>query len=64
MFKNLEQTALENVKIEVAWLYGTKFFDKFPLFDETLRHIELCNSVTSQIQQNPQKMNNSVSYIR
>ena len=30
-------------------------FHHFPLFDETLRHVELCNSVNSQIQQNPPK---------
>ena len=32
-------------------------FDHFPLFDETLRHIELCNSVISHIQGNTYNTN-------
>ena len=32
---------------------GDEIFDQFPLFDETLRHIKLCNSFISQIQGNP-----------
>ena len=33
-----------------------EILDHFPLFDYTLRHIELCNSVISQILQNPPKL--------
>ena len=29
-----------------------EIFNHFPLFDETLRHIELCNSLISPIQRN------------
>ena len=32
-----------------------EIFDHFPLFDETLRHKELCKSVVSQLQLNPPK---------
>ena len=31
-------------------------FDHFPPFDQTIRHIELCNSVVSHIQRNPPKL--------
>ena len=33
-----------------------EIFHNFTLFDKTLRHIELCNSVISQIQRNPPKL--------
>ena len=40
---------------------GQKHFDYFSPFDETLRHIKLCNSVISQIQRNIcQNFSNSV----
>ena len=40
-----------------------EMFDHFHLFDETLRHIELCNSVICQIQWNhPHKISNSVGW--
>ena len=32
-----------------------KILDYFPVFDETLRNIELCNGVISHIQRNPPK---------
>ena len=37
-----------------------EILDHFPLFDYTLRHIELCNSVISQILQNPPNFSYSV----
>ena len=39
-----------------ALLYGMKCSTMFPLFDETLRHLELCNIVISHIQRNPPKL--------
>ena len=33
-----------------------EIFNHFPLFAETLRHVELCNGVISQIQENPPKL--------
>ena len=38
-----------------------EIFDPFPLFDETLRHIELCNSVISEVCQN---FSNSVQFLK
>ena len=35
-------------------------FNYFPLFDETFRHIELCNSVISHKQRNPPNVSNRV----
>ena len=39
---------------------GDENFDHFPLFDETLRHLELCTSVVSQMQRNQKNLSNSV----
>ena len=51
------RTLLENL---LMTLYGLalsdEMLDHFPLFDETVRHIELCNSVISYIQRNPSKL--------
>ena len=51
------QTLLENLTDD-AFAYIAlcdEIFNNFSLFDKTLRHIELCNSVISQIQGNPPK---------
>ena len=37
------------------YCYCVEMVDHCPLFDETLRHIELCNSVINHIQRNPTK---------
>ena len=48
---------LENLTDDdIAKLYVTEIFDHFPLFDETLSHIELCNSGIRYIKKNPQKL--------
>ena len=50
-------TLLENLTDDVNCLaLWDEIFDHFPLFDDTLRHIELCNSVISQIQENTPKL--------
>ena len=42
-------TLLENVTDEYCLALCDEKFDYFPLFDESLRHMELCNSVIDQI---------------
>ena len=56
-------STVENINVyAIAYCLALwdEIFDLFLLFYETLRHIELCNSVISQIQRNPPKLSNSV----
>ena len=56
-------TLLENLTDDaIAYCLAVfdEIFDHFPLFDETLRHIELCNNVISQIQRIRQNLSNHV----
>ena len=58
-------TLLENLTDDVNCLaLWDEIFDHFPLFDDTLRHIELCNSVISQIQEKHQNFANSAGSLR
>ena len=53
-----ESTLLENLTDDDMYCLALceEIFKQFPLFDETLRHIELCNSVISHTQRNPPKL--------
>ena len=49
-------TLLENKWWRYSLYLCDEMFNHFPLFDETLRHIEVSNSVISHIQRNPPKL--------
>ena len=51
-------TLLENLTDDAIYCLALcdEIYDHIPLFDEILRHIELCNYLNSQIQQNPPKL--------